>query len=241
MRRLTTVLFLCLVALTAQAQDGELLEYQQEIGGGIGVSTYLGDATGSFFKNPGLAASFIWRRNLNQRMVIKTDLAFGHISGDTGEQFFPVDPLSKTAAGGAQAATISFSRNVVDLGAQFEFNFLGYGMGAAYKGLSRWTPYLMAGVGLTVGFGGGADATGGLNIPLGIGFRYKLRPRLNLGIEWSVRFTTTDRLDDSSESTTKLHDPYGIESDVFKNKDCYQMLLVSLTYDISPKYRKCNN
>ena len=28
---------------------------------------------------------------------------------------------------------------------------------------------------------------------------------------------------------------------MFKNKDCYQMVYIFLTYDISPKYRKCNN
>ena len=98
----------------------------------------------------------------------------------------------------------------------------------------------MAGAGVTIGLGGSASATAGLNIPLGLGFRYKLRPRLNIGLEWGVRFTTTDRLDDTTDAT-KLHDPLGIESGMFKNKDCYQMLFVSLTYDISPKYRKCNN
>ncbi len=238
----TVLLFACLLALafSARAQDGDLLQYQQEIGGGIGVSSYLGDAGGVPLKNPGLMGTLIWRRNLNARMVIKTDLGLGHISGDTEKRFFPVDPLSKDAAGGAAAAPIHFSRNIVDVGAQFEFNFLGYGMGAAYKGLSRWTPYLLGGLGVTLGFGGGGKFCGGLNIPLGVGFRYKLKPRINVGIEWAVRFTTTDLLDDNGEAT-RLDAPYGIPSEGFKNKDCYQTLLVSLTYDISPKYRKCNN
>ena len=240
MKRLLTIFLVVLGACMAMAQDGELLEYQQEIGGGVGLSSYLGDAGGGFLTHPGLMGTLIWRRNLNPRMVVKTNAALGHISGNTEGRFIPTDPLSQAPEGGISAGTIHFGRNVVDLGAQFEFNFLGYGLGAGYKGLSRWTPYLLAGAGLTLGFGGGADATGGLNIPLGVGFRYKLRPRLNLGFEWRFHFTTTDRLDDSEEPT-KLNDPLGIESGMFKNKDCYQMCFVFLTYDISPKYRKCNN
>lgn len=231
---------LALNTMMLQAQTGELLEYQQEIGGGIGLSSYIGDANGSFLKHPGLMGTAIWRRNFNPRMVLKTYAAMGHISGDTKGTYIPTDPLSHTPIGGEQATTISFSRNLIGAGVQFELNFLGYGMGAAYKGLSRWTPYLLAGMGFTIGFGGGGSTTGGLNIPLGVGFRYKLRPRLNLGFEWTINFTSTDKLDDADFST-KLDDPYGIKGDVFKNKDCYTKAFIFVTYDISPKYRKCNN
>ena len=236
---LITILTL-FAAQTAQAQVGELLEYQQEIGGGLGVSSYWGDAGGGLFKNPGFLGTLLWRRNLNPRMTIKTNLGFGHISGDTKGIFIPEDPLSETPEGGATAMDIHFSRSLMDVGAQFEFNFLGYGLGAAYKGVSRWTPYLMAGVGATIAFGNGAPAAGGMTIPLGFGFRYKLLPRLNIGLEWSFNFTTCDRLDDTA-GMTHLNDPYGIESGMFKNKDCYTKTFLFVTYDISPKYRKCNN
>lgn len=240
MKRLLPLVLVCLSCFAASAQDGELLEYQQEIGGGIGVSSYVGDAGGGFLSHPGLMGTFLWRRNLNARMVIKTNAAVGHISGNTKGQFIPTDPLSRTAEGGMAAPEIHFGREVVDVGAQFELNFLGYGLGAHYKGLSRWTPYLLAGAGVTVGFGGNTSATGGMHLGLGLGFRYKVKPRLNLGLEWSVRFSTTDRLDDAP-GQTHLSDPLGIEGDVFKNRDSYQLMFVSLTYDISPKYRKCNN
>ncbi len=231
---------LCLTCANAYAQDGDILEYQQEIGGGIGISSYIGDANGSFLKNPGLYGTAIWRRNFNPRMVLKTNLGMGHISGDTKGIYIPKDPKSKTPEGGENAVLIAFSRNFVEAGAQFEFNFLGYGMGAAYKGLSRWTPYLLVGAGMTLGFGGGGKTCAGFKIPLGVGFRYKLRPRLNIGFEWTINFTTTDKLDDA-DFPTHLDDPYGIKSGMFKNKDCYTKAFVFLTYDIAPKYRKCNN
>lgn len=238
--RLFIALFAVLVAVHASAQDDELLEYQQEVGGGLGISSYLGDAGGGLLKHPGFMGTLIWRRNLNPRMAVKANVGYGHVSGDTQGIFIPEDSRSQTAEGGAAAATIHFSRQLVDVGAQFEFNFLAYGIGAAYKGMKRWTPYLLGGVGAVVATGGGAPAAVGMTIPLGVGFRYKVMPRLNIGLEWTTNFTTTDRLDDANYGT-HLSDPYGVESGWFKNKDCYMKTFVFLTYDISPKYRKCNN
>ena len=229
-----------LLPLCVWSQDGELLEYQQEVGAGLGLMSYIGDAGGGVMANPGAMANVIWRRNLNPRMVVHTDVGVGKIKGNSKGNFFPTDPMSQTAEGGMPTADIRFNRTIVSAGAQFEFNFLGYGMGAAYKGLHRWTPFLLAGAGVTIATGGGGEAAGALYIPMGIGFRYKLRSRLNIGLEWSFNFTTSDRLDDSHH-LTKLNAPYGIESGMFKNKDCYTRTFLFLTYDISPKYRKCNN
>jgi len=240
LRRLAIIAAVAATAVTARAQNGELLMYQQEIGGGIGLSSYIGDAGGGFLSRPGFMGTLLWRYNFNPRMVLKANLGMGHISGTTKGQFYPTDAGSETPEGGTPAQDRRFGRNILDLGLQFEFNFLGYGRGEAYKGLSPWTPYLLAGVGVTVGMGGGGPAAGGMNIPLGVGFRYKVRPRLNLGLEWTVRFTTTDRLDDNGQRPL-LKDPYGIKSGMFKNKDCYMLAYIFLTYDISPKYRKCNN
>ena len=76
---------------------------------------------------------------------------------------------------------------------------------------------------------------------MGIGVKYKLAPRLNVGCELSFRFTLSDKLDVTKETPPVLDDPYGIVSDGMKNKDSYAFLGIFLTYDLSPKYRKCNN
>jgi hypothetical protein len=88
--------------------------------------------------------------------------------------------------------------------------------------------------------GGGAGACGGMNIPVGLGVKYKLKPRINLGFEWTMRFSTTDKLDATPEGT-QLNDPYGVKSAMFKNKDSYSFAMFFITYDMFPKYRKCNN
>ena len=80
-----------------------------------------------------------------------------------------------------------------------------------------------------------------VNIPVGAGVRYKFAPRWNLGCELSFRFTSTDNLDVTNQTAPILNDPYGIKSSGFKNKDSYSFLSIFITYDISPKYRRCNN
>ena len=98
----------------AMAQE----EYTWEMGGVIGGSFYMGDANSSTpFKDTGIAGGFIARYLLNPHMAIKGNLTAGRISGDTRD-FKNVYPNGEYA---------TFKRTIIDLGAQFEYNFLGYG------------------------------------------------------------------------------------------------------------------
>lgn len=219
--------------------SGQELEYKMELGGGVGGCFYLGDANSTPFKNLGGMGGIMARYIFNPRMAVKGNLAWGHISGNSDHMFFPEDPNSGTPEGGAPAH-IKFSRNIFDLGAQFEFNFWGYGTGNGFKDNKRITPYMLAGIGMTFA-SRPAEIDAGLNIPLGIGIKYKIKERINIGLEWSVRFTTCDALDVSNNQGGKLDAPYGITSGSFKNKDCYSFTQIFLTYDLFPKYRQCNN
>lgn len=217
----------------------EELEYKMDVGAAIGTCFYMGDANSTPYAHMGFMGGFTARRIFNPRMALKANLAMGHLSGNV-DCFIPQNPLSGTLEGG-EPTKVDFSRNVLDLGVQFEMNFWGFGMGAGYKELKRITPYALAGVGMTVAMGGGASACGALCLPVGVGVKYKLKPRLNIGLEWTMRFTTSDRLDATPEGVTQLAHPYGIKSKGLKNKDCYNFTMVYLTYEICPKLRKCNN
>jgi hypothetical protein len=213
-------------ALVAQ----EVLEYRWDIGGGTGLCYYLGDVNSTPFSGSSIMAAFSLRRNFNPRMALKTNLAYGRYGGTSQGHFLP------EAAGSTQPGTdIKFGGNIIDLGAQFELNFWGYGMGPGYKKLSRITPYAILGIGTTVGITD-TNTSFGLNFPIGAGVKYKIRPRLNLIFEWTHRFTTIDKLDGA-----RLSDPYNIESAVMKNKDTYSFFMFTFRYDISPKLRLCNN
>jgi len=236
MKRLLLGLSVLVACLSISAQEDV---YQAEIGGALGSDFYLGDINSTPFKHASVMGGVLVRKIFNPRMALKGDLAFGHLKGSSEGYYIPTDAYSPGADGGLPT-TVKFKRNVVDLGAQFEFNFWGYGMGKAYENKSRITPYALAGMGFTLATGGGGGTNFGLNFPVGVGVKYKLKPRLNLGLEWTFRFTTTDALDVNGGQTALSH-PYAIHSVGLKNKDAYSFLMVSLTYDICPKCKECHN
>ena len=223
------IVLLLLVQLLPFALRADDLEYRYELGGMLGGCSYYGDANySSFAKNLAPVGGIVARYNINPRMAVKGNLAVAKISGSTA------DTENKFPAG-----NFEFSRTIYDLGAQFECNFFAYGEGASYKGTRRLTPYLFGGLGFTFA-PEPLDNVFTMNIPLGLGVRYKLAPRLNAGCELSFRFTFSDELDVSGKETM-LNDPYGIKSSGLKNKDSYSFLSIFVTYDLSPKYRRCNN
>lgn len=202
-----------------QAQE---LEYALELGAMAGPSFYMGDGNlGGFYKNITMAGAAMGRYNINPRMALKFDVGYGGIKGNAskGKNKYPDTPGQKW----------DFNNSVVDVGCQYELNFWGYGAGTGYKGHKRLTPYIQMGLGCTF-----AKKVATLNIPLGFGIKYKLAPRLNIGADWTMRFSMSDKLDG-------IEDPYRIKSGLLKNKDSYSWTMVYLSYDLCPKYRKCNN
>lgn len=206
------------------------LEYRYEVGVMVGGSSYYGDANyNSLINNLNIMGGLLGRYNINPRMAVKANLAFAGISGSTagnGNRF--------------PGGDVEFSRMLCDLGAQFEYNFFAYGDGTGYKSTRRFTPYVFAGLGCTYA-PSPAEHVFAMNIPMGVGVKYKIAPRINLGCELSFRFTTSDKLDVTKETAPILDDPYGIKSGAMKNRDSYSFLTISVTYDLSPKYRECNN
>ena len=225
--------YLLLVGLmtTPAFMRAQGLEYKMELGGALGGSFYLGDAnyTG-LFKDLSAMGGVVARYNLNPRMAIKGNLVAAGISGTTKGSEYHI-PGNED---------IEFSRTLYDLGAQFEYNFFPYGNGGGYKRLYRLTPYIFGGMGFTFA-GKPVDNVFTLNFPIGIGVKYKIAERLNAGCELSFRFSMSDKLDVSERTTPTLDDPLGIKSSGMKNKDSYSFFALFLTYDIMPKYRKCNN
>ena len=219
-------LMLCL----AGGVRAEGLEYRYELGAMVGMSSYYGDANYHIpFKNINPMGGVLWRYNINPRMAVKTNLAVAGISGNTAD-------ADNRFPGG----DVSFSRLLYELGGQFEYNFLAYGDGVGYKNTHRLAPYVFAGIGLTYA-PKPARHVFAANLPIGLGVKFKVIERLNVGCELSFRFTHSDNLDVTDKTAPILNDPYGIQSGFLKNKDSYSFLSIFVTYDLSPKYRKCNN
>lgn len=226
MHRIKTVIALLIWACSFHLGAQEL-EYKMEIGAMAGLSSYLGDANYTNpFNHMKTGGGLMARYNLNSRMALKFDLAYAGIAGSTAEN------TNKFPGG----KNWEFNSSVVDFGCQYELHFFGYGTGeAGYKGNRRLAPYLHLGLGTT--YAKGVEPEGSaftLNIPMGFGVKYKLKPRVNVGLDWTIHFSMSDKLDGIVE-------PYGITGSMLKNKDSYSMLMLFISYDIMPKYRKCNN
>ncbi|MDR1764142.1 MAG: porin family protein [Dysgonamonadaceae bacterium] len=218
--------FALLACTTAVAQ-----EYKYEIGGMLGTSMYMGDANEtSRLQGMNPAGGLVFRRNFNFRWAFKADLMAGKVSGDTKN-------TENVFFDNQQAA---FNRTFFGLGGQMEFNFLPYSDKFAYLNTSRIAPYITAGLGFTLAPGDGRTFFA-MRLPLGIGIKYKIVNRLNLGLEYTINHLFSDSFDSPSKEGFALDNPYGTGYGFLKNNDNCNTLMLSLTWDFGPNDRKCTN
>ena len=224
-RKVKVLLPICLFTFlpfhaTAQTEP----EYRMEIGGGVGLMTYLGDFNGNLLKNPGPMFTALVKYKPSPRSALALNISYGRYKGEgkNAGTYYP-----------SPWANYTFKHGLLDVGLRYEQNFWPYGTGQEYRGAKRLTPYIYIGIGVTAAKPDKTEM--GINVPIGAGVKYKVAPRLNMAAEWTVHFTGNDRLDG-------VKDPYGIASaGLFKNTDCYTHLRLSLTYDIWAKCKVCHN
>lgn len=221
--RLHKFILMLVCVLGTISLHAQELEYKYELGGMFGTGFYLGDANySSLYKKSQLAGGLLFRYNINPRMALKFDLMYSGIAGNALEL--------KNKYPNVTNQEWDFKKSVFDLGCQYELNFWGYGTGTSgYKGHKRLAPYIQMGLGFTYG-----NKTVTMNIPIGFGVKYKLKERVNVGFDWCMHFSMSDKLDGIS-------DPYSIKGGFLKNKDSYCLTKVYLSFDLCPRYRECNN
>ncbi len=194
-----------------------------EIGGGVGLVSYQGDFNGNITKNMQPMFTAMAKYRMSPRQAIALNVSYGTLEGSSKNEttYYP------------EIKVYDFKNNVLDVGLRFEQNFWPYGTGQEYRGAKRLTPYIYIGMGITACKAGKTEM--GFNVPLGGGVKYKVANRVNMALEWTMHFTTNDRLDG-------VADPYGIKrSGIFKNTDCYSHLRLSVSYDLWAKCKTCHN
>lgn len=199
--------------------------YRFDIGGGIGLSGYLGDANESnLYRHPGVAFNLQGRYLFNERTSIRAELTAMTLSGDTRD-------MDNVLPGGQQ---YSFSAFAPSLTVRGEYNFFPFGIGETYRRLRRFSPFLALGLGATLSTCDGSSAVA-FAIPMTAGIKYKINRRLNLIADFTITKLLGDRLDgpDLSDLTT-------IKSSFIKNTDWHSALQVSLTYEFGPRCVVCN-
>lgn len=224
LRHIRLLLMLLLPAASAFGVHAQDESYKFDLGAGVGMSGYLGDVNQvNMFRNPGFAAQIGFRYLFDTRWALRTAVTTAGLSGNSA-QFKNKFP---------GLADYSFTSQIYALDVRGEFNFLPYGIGETFKRLKRWTPYVAVGIGGVLSSSGG-KTNGAFEVPLAVGFKFKLRERLNLTAEFAMAKTFGDGLDGN------IADLQGIKSDFIKNTDWHSTLLISLTYEFGKRCETCH-
>lgn len=200
-------------------------DYRFDMGAGLGMTGYLGDAnTSNLYQNPSWNAELFLRYLFNPRLALKTNFYVGGLRGNS-EQMTNVFPSGEN---------YKFTTTFYELGEMFEFNFFEFGIGETYRKLKRLTPYITAGLSATM-WSVEKKIFAGFTIPLGVGAKFKVNERMNLGLEFLMKKVFSDRLDGP-----QLADPLGIKSSFAKNTDWYSTITVTISYEFSKRCAVCN-
>jgi hypothetical protein len=203
---------LCLVILMVLSYTGKGQNFYSgsEYGVTVGASQYFGDLNDEYgFKFIRPAVGGFVRVHLNPYISAKASINYTRVGYDDK---FSSNPYNLKR-------NLNFQSDIYEAVFQAEFNFFRFSTG---ENGSRWTPYLTGGIGAFYSnpfseFNGRRYylrplGTEGQNIgiterqyhkismcfPVGVGFKYWLRPGVNFGVEITDRLTTTDYLDDVS-------------------------------------------
>jgi hypothetical protein len=211
MRKLLAAILLSLpMALFAQpyVQEGEF-------GIGLGAAHYFGDLnTKAKLNRPKFAAGLFFRKNFGNHIALRVQGNFAQVG---------YSDVYNTHNEFMRRRNLSFNSNIWEFALMGDFNFYRFMPGDPDF---RFTPYVTFGVSAfsynpyaylagekyylrELGTEGQYDTTyqdrrpyGSMAfaIPFGVGFKYSLNERINIGFEIVHRFTTTDYLDDVSRT-----------------------------------------
>lgn len=205
---------LFLIILCALWFCGEpALGQRVELGIFGGTSYYIGDLNPSrHFELPQPAFGGLVRYNVNPRISLKFNGYYGNVVGD--------DAITKSSDF-AVNRNLHFKSHILEFGTQVEINFLKYVTGHRDY---FFTPYIFGGISV-FNFNPKAEYEGqwydlqplgtegqgtvtyherepykltALALPFGVGFKYSMSNNVCFGLEWGMRKTNTDYLDDVS-------------------------------------------
>jgi hypothetical protein len=191
---------------------------RSEVGFGLGTFTYSGDLARNYnFVNSKFAATVFYRSNLSKVVSFRVGVAAGKIGASDRR---PADAF-------AQQRNASFNLFLFEASTALEYHFLNW---RDERRMMRATPYLFAGLGL-FGFSGNAQKTTEYSnvqgmIPFGVGAKYIINPLWYVSLEFGMRKTFFDYLDNVSvgDPANKNYQ-YGFTND----NDRYFFLGITLT------------
>lgn len=219
---LLTIIFIISSSIYIFAQ----YEPNEEFGVLGGTGYYIGDMNSTHFNNLHVAGGLTYRVNFDRRFSFKSSALYTNIYADDANSS---DPIKKNR-------NLHFKSDIIELSGQVEFNFLPYETG---NSLYSWSPFVFIGASI-YNHNPKAEASDGqwynlqdlgtegqgttsfpnrkkyaitqLSMPFGGGVKIGVSPNFNIILEYGLRKTFTDYLDDVS--MTYVGSPFPTEFDL---------------------------
>jgi hypothetical protein len=222
------------------------ISQRNEIGLTFGGSFYMGDLNPTLplvLINPG--GGMLYRLNFNNHLAVRGNVLFLKVEGN--DQRIGYNPLSD----------LSFFSDIVEFSLQAEVNFLPYQPGELR---TPFTPYVFAGAGgftfhpkrlepsgrvidlfeLDQNPGREVESLISHTLLFGMGMKFNISRFVSSGLEWGMRRTGTDHLDDLSGGKVLFIDPSYVRRGNPKNNDWYSYFGLTLTFKINdPSGARC--
>ena len=193
---------------------------RSEVGFGLGTFNYTGDIARTYnFLNSKPAATVFYRSNMSKVVSFRAAVTAGKIGARDSRN--PIDEF-------AAARNASFNLFLMEGSTVMEYHFLNW---RDEKHILRFTPYMFAGLSL-FGISGHQTKRGDYSnvqgaIPFGAGVKYIVNPKWYVALEFGVRKTFFDYLDNISvgNKNNKSNRQYGNPFD----NDAFYFLGLSVT------------
>ncbi len=208
------LLFLCFILFISW--NGAIAQ-RSEVGIGVGTFNYTGDLVRTYnFKYSKPAGTVFYRSNLSKVVSFRTAITGGQLSASEK----PIDLFASTR-------NASFDLFLLEVSTVMEYHFLNW---RDTKRFVRFTPYLMGGIAL-FGMSGNVQKNAEYSnvqasIPFGGGVKYIYNPKWYFALEFGVRKTFFDYLDNISAGDARNKNyQYGNPND----NDAYYFIGLSIT------------
>ena len=265
---LLAVLFIFISTTESKAQ----YKPNQEFGILGGTGYYIGDMNSTHFNNLRVAGGITYRKNFDRRFTFKSSALYTNVYAN--------DENSKDAI--KVNRNLKFKSDIIELSGQIEFNFLPYETG---NSLYNWTPFIFTGVSI-FNYNPQAEGSDGqwynlqelgtegqgttsfpnrkkysltqLSVPFGGGVKIGVSDNFNIIVEYGLRKTFTDYIDDVSTTYAGIPSEFtniaieladqsidgpqlaGIARGDETNKDWYSFSGITLSFRLQGKTKGCN-
>jgi|694.fasta_scaffold32791_3 hypothetical protein len=204
--------FILILGLGLTDLNAQSLGEKSELGFILGGSYYTGELNRmGHFRQVSPAAGIIYRYNVNPRLALRGSVFGGHIKGDDSKSRHAFD----------QNRNLSFRSPVVEGAFGVEFNYMNYATGRLFGERYWCTPYMIVQLSVFY-FNPQAELNGQwyelqplgtegqgtslsnrstysrvqVSMPLGLGFKFNIHKKVQVSLEYGMRLTFTDYLDD---------------------------------------------